>query len=182
MSRSNVIWCVSRGLPGLRSWRAVFSSLAVLSLLAGDSGTLDAQDREPIRFETRIGPLSAVTVYVHDQERALRWYSERLGFEVRTDEWYASGERALAIAPPGQETPLIFLQPVTAGPTAQDASQVGAQSGWVFQTADIADTYMRLRDMDVRFTESPREVGDGWLATFVDLYGNRWSLWQPEVR
>jgi hypothetical protein len=56
---------------------------------------------------------------------------------------------------------------------------VGNQGGWVFQTSDLIDTYMRLRDLNVRFTESPTETMDGVRAMFVDLYGNEWTLLEP---
>lgn len=179
MSDNNV---VSDRCPYLRSFRparANLPSLAGILLVMGHAAVLEAQDREPITFETGIGALSAVTVFVHDQERALRWYTERLGFEIRADEWYASGDRSLAIAPPGQDTPLIFLELAAADRDPRNPSPVGTQSGWVFQVADLVDTYARLRDLDVRFEESPTETMDGWRATFVDLYGNRWRLWQP---
>lgn len=159
--------------------RTIFTGLAAVLPAMGSAGTLAAQNREPIVFETGVGALSAVTIYVRDQERARRWYSERLGFEVRTDVWYAGGERVLAVAPPGQESPLIFLEVAVTGRPSGTPSPVGAQSGWVFEAADLVDTYARLRDLDVRFSEPPRETVDGWRATFVDLYGNQWGLWQP---
>ena len=130
-------------------------------------------------FQTGIGPLTALTIYVRDHEQALRWYTERLGFEVRVDEDYARGERTLAIAPPGQEAPLIFLGLTTTRHNPQYSSLVGNQDGWVFQATDLIDTYMRLRDLNVRFTESPTETLEGLRATFVDLYGNEWILVEP---
>lgn len=179
MSINYVTSYTSLYLRGSPRTGAFVAGLMGVSLIMGGAGTLDAQDRERIVFETGVGALSAVTIYVRDQERALRWYTERLGFEVRRDDWYGSGERVLAIAPPGQEAPLIYLESITSSPDPQNPSPVGGQSGWVFQVTDLIDSYARLRDLDVRFTQPPRETIDGWRATFVDLYGNRWGLWEP---
>jgi catechol 2,3-dioxygenase-like lactoylglutathione lyase family enzyme len=133
----------------------------------------------PIQFWTGIGELVSITIYVPDQEQALDWYTERLGFEVRVDEWYAADERFVAIAPPGQDHPLIVLEDVSIRGNPQYAGQVGAQGGWVFHVADLVDTYMRLWDLSVRFTETPIETPLGMRAKFVDLLGNEWTLLQP---
>jgi catechol 2,3-dioxygenase-like lactoylglutathione lyase family enzyme len=180
MSRNAVISYISLYAKCPPPVRTALASLVAVLLVVGSAGELRAQEREPISFETGIGHLTAVNLYVRDCERALRWYTERLGFEVRLDVVYGSGERVLAIAPPGQETPLIHLVLTTTRESARDPSLVGRQGGWVFEAPDLLDTYMRLRELDVRFTESPTETIEGGLrATFVDLYGNEWVLLEP---
>lgn len=160
--------------------RAARTGLAAVALILGMGRALGAQEPAPMVFQSGIGPLAAVTIYVRDHERALRWYTERLGFEVRVDLEYASGERVLAVSPPGQETPLIHLALTTTRENPEYSSLVGNQGGWIFQTSDLVETYMQLRDLNVRFTESPTETFDGMRAIFVDLYGNEWTLLERE--
>lgn len=134
---------------------------------------------QPIRFWTGIGELAAVTIYVPDQERALIWYTEKLGFEVRIDEWDEMVRRHVAIAPPGQDRLLITLEQTTASQNPRFRGRVGSQGGWVFHASDLIETYMRLQDLGVRFTEPPTETTKGLRAMFVDLLGNEWILLQP---
>lgn len=160
--------------------RFVRQSVATTILILGMARGLAAQEpSEPIRFWTGIGELVSVTIYVPDREQALDWYTERLGFEVRVDEWYAADERFVAIAPPGQESPLIILEDVSDRVNPQNRGRVGTQGGWVFHVTDLIDTYMRLWDLSVRFTETPTETPAGMRAKFVDLLGNEWTLLQP---
>ncbi len=142
-------------------------------------GVQAQEPSRPIRFRTGIGELAAITVYVRDQQRALDWYSERLGFEVRVDEWRGADQRILAISLPGQDRPLIFLERVSDRHNPQYLGRIGGQGGWVFSAPDLIETYMRLRDLDVRFTETPVETSQGLRAAFVDLLGNEWILVQP---
>ena len=153
------------------------AALAGLVCPVGDLG--GQEPPQPLRFWTGIGELTAITIYVPDQERALVWYTEKLGFEVRIDEWDELVRRHVAIAPPGQDRPLITLEQTTARQNPRFRGRVGSQSGWVFHAPDLIDTYMRLQDLGVRFTEPPTETTEGLRAMFVDLLGNEWILLQP---
>jgi catechol 2,3-dioxygenase-like lactoylglutathione lyase family enzyme len=58
---------------------------------------------------TRIKHVGTVIVPVSDQDRALDFYVEKLGFEKRTDAAYGDGDRWVEVAPPGAETTIALV-------------------------------------------------------------------------
>jgi uncharacterized protein (TIGR03083 family) len=125
-----------------------------------------------------------VTVLVRDQDEALRFYTEKLGFEKRSDLAFGPGARWLTVAPIGQTDVEIVLQkPDPAMHGEEDARQmteaIGSGTTWVFACDNCRATYMTLRERGVEFQSEPREEPYGVEAVFVDLYGNPFSLLQP---
>ncbi len=128
--------------------------------------------------------LSHVTVLVRNQDEALRFYTEKLGFEKRFDVAFGPGARWLTVAPVGQTNVEIVLQkPDPAMHGEADARQmeeaVGRGTTWVFECDDCRATYATLRERGVEFQSEPRQEPYGVEAVFVDLYGNSFSLLQP---
>lgn len=128
--------------------------------------------------------LTHVTVLVHDQDEALRFYTEKLGFEKRFDVAFGPGARWLTVAPVGQTNVEIVLQkPDPAMHGEEDARQmeqaIGRGTTWVFECDDCRATYATLRERGVEFQSEPHEEPYGVEAVFVDLYGNSLSLLQP---
>jgi catechol 2,3-dioxygenase-like lactoylglutathione lyase family enzyme len=99
------------------------------------------------------------TIYVTDQEEALEYYRDTLGFEVRTDMPMTEGGeiRWLTLSPKGQPDLEIILMPITPGPmfSAETAEQMrtlverGALGIGVFETDDIHGDYERLSKQGV---------------------------------
>src|SRR3954465_135640 len=106
-----------------------------------------------------IKQVSHVNVWVHDQEEALAWYTEKLGFEVRDDVTLPElgGFRWLTVGPPGQTDVALALMTVPRPPLFDDetAEQVrtlvgkGAAGGLFFATDDCRATYKELRERGV---------------------------------
>ncbi|WP_273887964.1 VOC family protein [Rubrobacter naiadicus] len=111
-----------------------------------------------------------VSVHVGDQERALDFYTNALGFEKRSDEPMGEGARWLTVAPEGAETS-IFLEPV---------GSEGRAGGWanvIFECDDIHATCNKLRDKGVEFSEEPTRQPWGMWARFRDPDGNEFGLY-----
>lgn len=128
--------------------------------------------------------LARVTIYVRDQEEALRFYTEQLGLEVRSDVQFGPGARWLTIAPIGQtDIEIVLQEPVPAmhGEVfAQKITErVGQGTTWVFATDDCRADYETLKGRGVTFSSPPQEQPYGVEAVFQDLYGNSFSLLQP---
>jgi catechol 2,3-dioxygenase-like lactoylglutathione lyase family enzyme len=132
-----------------------------------------------------IGRLSHTTIYVHDQEASLAFYTDKLGFEVRTDQ--SMGDfRWLTVGPKGQPDLEIVLYKVAPSPMMDDATaeQIqslvakGAMGTGVFATADCRATYEELRGKGVEFLSAPQEQPYGIEAVFKDNSGNVFSLTQ----
>ena len=110
-------------------------------------------------------------VYVSDQDRALDFYKNKLGFEVVSDIPFGAGTRWIEVAPPGAKTRLVLFTPKGM------ENRVGSFANIVFGTDDVQKTYEELRDRGVEFTEAPvTQPWGGTQAIFVDPDGNTFVL------
>ncbi len=123
--------------------------------------------------------LSHATAYVSDQEEALAFYRDKLGFEARNDVTM-EGFRWLTVSPKGQPDFDIVLFP--ASPEIRELVEKGTTLGvGVFETDDIHGDYERLTKEGVEFTSPPEERDYGGVDTgFKDNSGNYFSLRQRE--
>ncbi len=128
--------------------------------------------------------LARVTIIVRDQEEALRFYTETLGFEKRADATFGPAARWLTVAPPEQHELEIVLQLPDPAMHGEEQAQemlasIGKNPTWVLNTTDCQGDYARLVERGVTFTSPPTEQPYGLEAVFSDLYGNSYSLLQP---
>jgi serine phosphatase RsbU (regulator of sigma subunit)/predicted enzyme related to lactoylglutathione lyase len=114
-----------------------------------------------------------VEVYVRDQEAAVAFYCDRLGFEVVVDTGRQEWGRWVAVAPPIYETAVLALMERPAGLAATEASR---RTGVTLATDNIAATFQEWSRKGVRFPEPPQPVFYGFRATFEDLDGNQLGL------
>ena len=123
-------------------------------------------------------------VYVRDQDEALQFYVEKLGFEVHTDA--RNGDyRWLTVQYPGQPTFQLGLfkpQPPTVDEaTAESLNEAvakGAMPPLVLVVDDCRKTYQEFRARGVEFTQEPVERYGSVDASFRDPSGNGWKLIQ----
>ncbi|MEM9697078.1 MAG: VOC family protein [Myxococcota bacterium] len=132
-----------------------------------------------------INALSHVTLYVLDQDEALSFYTEKLGFEVRMDV-SMDGFRWLTVGSKDQAGLELVLMPLAESPM-MDADTVaqmkallrkGAFGTGVFSTADCKATYEQLKAKGVEFLAEPQERPYGIDPVFKDNSGNWFSLTQ----
>lgn len=103
----------------------------------------------------------------------MRWYLDKLGFEIRTDVSFGEEERWLTIAPPQQTELEIVLH--KAG-SEEMKSQVGKQMQWVFDSENCIEDVAELKLKRVNFIREPEKVPWGTEAVLEDLYGNHWVI------
>lgn len=126
------------------------------------------------------------TVYVIDQEEALGFYRDKLGFEVHTDMSIDGDFRWLTLNPKGQPDLELILAPISPGPmfdaeTTEEMRALvekGVLGVGVFETDDIHGDYERLSKQGVEFVSPPREQFYGIEAIVKDDSGNWFSLTQ----
>jgi catechol 2,3-dioxygenase-like lactoylglutathione lyase family enzyme len=128
-------------------------------------------------------------MWVHDQDEALAFYTEKLGMEVRADVTLPEmGDfRWLTVGPPGQEDTAIVLMAIPGAPvmdegTADDVRNLVSKgfAGTVFLTTDdVHGSYEELKSRGVEFTEEPTEYPYGIDSSFRDPSGNAFRLTQP---
>jgi catechol 2,3-dioxygenase-like lactoylglutathione lyase family enzyme len=129
-----------------------------------------------------IDKLTHTTIWVLDQDEALDFYTEKLGFEINTDA-KLDDFRWLTVSPPGQkDQQLILLEP---GPPMMDeesAEQVkalvakGILGAAAFETSDCRGTYAQLSERGVTFLSEPTKRAWGTEATWRDNSGNWFSM------
>jgi uncharacterized glyoxalase superfamily protein PhnB len=125
--------------------------------------------------------LAIVPVFVSDQDRALEYYRDKLGFVVTTDQQYAEGARWLTVAAEPDGTQILLYDPRMSRDNPDAQSRVGSWTGIVFQTEDIRATYEQLHERGVDFESEPQQQPWGGFETwFRDPDGNRFHL--AEVR
>ena len=135
-----------------------------------------------------LNQLTHVNQWVHDQDEALAFYTEKLGMELREDVTMPElGDfRWLAVGPAGQPDVSIVLMAVPGPPvfdeeTAETLKTLvakGAAGGLLFITDDIEGTYEELVKRGVEFSQPPEQRPYGVDAGFRDPSGNHMRVMQ----
>jgi len=126
-----------------------------------------------------IDKVVVITVVVFDQDEALKWYTERLGFEKRADQKVGPNFRWVTVAPPNQkELEIALAHWAWYGDRTQDP--IGKNTVVVLSSSNCKEDYETLKAKGVKFTASPREESMAISAVFVDLYGNPYNLREPK--
>jgi predicted enzyme related to lactoylglutathione lyase len=119
-----------------------------------------------------IDRVATITIAVRNQDEALAWFTERLGFEKRAD-IAGAGMRWLTIAPNGEKQVEFVL-------ASWFPDHVGKNPPCVLETRNCQETFRALKARGVQFSQEPIERPYGLEAVFQDLYGNPYALVQPE--
>ena len=135
--------------------------------------------------------LSTAQLWVHDQDEALAFYTQKLGMEVRQDVTMPEmgNFRWLTVGPPAQPEISIVLMAIPGPPvmdagTAEQVKTVMAKgfAGAMFlSTEDVKADYEELKSRGVEFTEDPEERPYGIDSGFRDPSGNSFRLTQVET-
>lgn len=136
--------------------------------------------------------IASVQLWVHDQDEALAFYTQKLGMEVRADVTMPElgNFRWLTVSPSGQEDIAITLMAIPGPPimdraTADHVRELTTKgfAGTIFLTTDdIHASYEELEARGVDFIEAPREQPYGIDASFRDPSGNHLRLTQASAR
>jgi uncharacterized glyoxalase superfamily protein PhnB len=127
--------------------------------------------------------LATAQVWVHDQDEALAFYTDKLGLEVREDVTVPEmgNFRWLTVGVPGQEDIAIVLMAIPGPPvfderTREQVTELmgkGAAAGLFFTTDDCRATYEELKARGVEFQGEPTEQPYGIDVGFRDPSGNQ---------
>ncbi len=133
--------------------------------------------------------LTHVQVWVHDQDEALAFYTEKLGMELREDVTVPEmgNFRWLSVGVPGQNASITLMAipgpPVFDEETRDQIQKLlakGASGGLFFATDDVQKTYEELKKRGVEFTQEPTEQPYGIDAGFRDVSGNHFRMTQSQ--
>ena len=134
-----------------------------------------------------IRKMSHATIFVNNQDEALSFYRDKLGFKLHTDAMVGSDFRWLTITAPDQpDFELILMEPkagmlmdeATAG-QLREIMNKGVLGAGALHTDDCRGTYEEMKAQGVQFVSDPAERPYGIEAVFKDNSGNWFSLTQP---
>ncbi len=114
------------------------------------------------------------SVFVTDQEAALHFYTQVLGFVKATDIPMGEFRWLTVVSPEDPDGAELVLEPNSnpAAATYQRALFDGGSPLTSFEVDDLEDEYRRLEQAGVRFTSGPTDVGTAEIAIFDDTCGN----------
>lgn len=127
--------------------------------------------------------ITIVSIPVRDQEKALKFYTEKLGFIKKIDTPLEGGNRWLTlVAKDAQEGPEILLEPAPnhfePSKVYQEALMDAGIPYTQFDVDDVQYEYDRLLELGVDFSLKPTEMGTVKVAVFNDTCGNNIQLVQ----
>ena len=131
--------------------------------------------------------LTTVQVWVHDQDEALAYYTDKLGLELREDVTVPEmgNFRWLSVGVPGQDVAIVLMAvpgpPVFEEETREQIHALlakGASGGLFFTTEDCRTSYEELASRGVEFTQEPTEQPYGVDAGLRDPSGNQFRVVQ----
>ena len=102
---------------------------------------------------THITQVGTVNVWVRDQDEALAFYTEKLGFEKRTDVPFGNGDRWVEVAPAGAETTVAIVKP-------RPGEETGVETRIALSTKDIDADHADLKARGVDVDEEISRMGD----------------------
>ncbi|MBO6607635.1 VOC family protein [Psychroserpens sp.] len=121
--------------------------------------------------------VSLISIPVRDQEKAAKFYTEKLGFLIKKDAPLGGGNRWLTlVSPEWQDGPELLLEPAPMhfepSMVFQDALMEAGIPYTQFDVDNVDSEYERLKSLNVEFSVKPTEMGTVKFAVFNDTCGN----------
>ena len=111
-----------------------------------------------------------VSIPVVDQERALQFYTEKLGMRVITDAPFDDKQRWIELGIPRAETRVVLFT------APGQEKMIGGFMNLSFATDDVEETWHELKERGVEFVKDPKKEDWGTAAIFRDSEGNQFVL------
>jgi len=112
-----------------------------------------------------------VGIHVRDQDRALAFWTQQVGFQVATDQPMGEGgQRWIELKIPGAQTGVVLFTP------EGQEDRIGSFHNLSFAVDDVEKTYRELSERGVEFTQPPKKEEWGTSAIFKDPDGNLFVL------
>ena len=117
-----------------------------------------------------IGKIATSTVYVTDQDKAIQFWGEQVGFEIRRDLPMGPDARWVEMAPPGAESCIVIY------PKSMMEDWAERKPSMVFECENIEQTHREMAGRGVEFSQEPKQMPWGMFAIFLDPEGNWYGL------
>jgi catechol 2,3-dioxygenase-like lactoylglutathione lyase family enzyme len=124
--------------------------------------------------------LAHIAIVVSDYDEAIKFYTEKLHFDLIEDTQLSETKRWVLVKPKGQEGSCLLLAKAA---NEEQQSRVGNQTGgrvFLFlHTDDFERDFQNLLDNQIEIVRLPSKEEYGMVAVFKDLYGNLWDMIGP---
>ncbi|HEU5165321.1 MAG TPA: VOC family protein [Chitinophagaceae bacterium] len=124
--------------------------------------------------------LAHIAIVVNDYDEAIRFYTEKLHFDLIEDTPLSETKRWVLVKPKGQDGCCLLLAKAA---NEEQQSRVGNQTGgrvFLFlHTDDFEWDFQNLLDNQIEIVRQPSKEEYGMVAVFKDLYGNLWDMIGP---
>ena len=121
--------------------------------------------------------IAQIAIVVDDYDKAIHFYTKKLGFQLLEDTVLSDTKRWVRVAPQGEPTCGLLL---AKGVGEEQISRIGNQTGgrvFLFlYTDDFWRDYHNYIENGVRFVREPVQQQYGMVAVFEDIYGNLWDM------
>ncbi len=108
-----------------------------------------------------------IGIPVRDQDRALRFYTEKLGFRILTDQAFSENQRWIELSIPGADTGVVLFTP----PGQEDRIGTFVNSSW--EVDNVEKTFAELQKNGVEFAGGPQKQPWGTFVMMKDSEGNQ---------
>ena len=126
-----------------------------------------------------IDTIGGVVIMVSDQAQAVKFYTEKVGFDIRLNVPFFGG-KWIEIAPKDSESTLSIMEPNAQLMTPEELEiarkNIGRNTGVWFYTSDIQSTYEDLKSKGVDITKPEKQEWGGIMSLVSDLDGNVFTL------
>lgn len=127
--------------------------------------------------------LEQTTIVVDDQDEAIAFFVDVLGFELVVDEPSTTNDgrpkRWIVVRPPGATTGVLLARADGDRQAGAVGNQFGGRVGFFLRVDDFEAAFARLQEAGVEIVGQPRDEAYGRFVVFVDVAGNRWDLLGP---
>jgi catechol 2,3-dioxygenase-like lactoylglutathione lyase family enzyme len=128
--------------------------------------------------------IKLTSIMVDDQAKALKFYTEVLGFERKHDIPVGEFRWLTVVSPDGRDDLELSLEP-NANPAGKTFQEAMFQQGipiCAFEVDNLQNEFERLKSRGVAFTQQPTQAGPVKIAVCADTCGNLVQLYQPPNR
>ena len=124
--------------------------------------------------------IAHIALVVDNYDDAIKFYTQKLDFQVLEDTKLSEEKRWVMVAPKGaKECCLLLAKASNEKQTRSIGNQTGGRVGFFLFTDDFWRDYNKMIDRQINFVRPPTNFEYGTVAVFEDLYGNMWDLIEP---
>ena len=125
--------------------------------------------------------LAHIAIVINDYDEAIKFYTEKLHFDLIEDTQLSETKRWVLVRPKGGDSCCLLLAKAA---NEEQLSRVGNQTGgrvFLFlHTDNFERDYQNLLDNEIEIVRQPSKEEYGTVAVFKDLYGNLWDMIGPD--